>query len=169
MTAFQRKGGAIAVFLLFLAVFLAPAPALSFEKATWSDTSPSLNLTHIFEGEINRKGKATGLHHMPGGKAPEGTRLKKILSPPNKAGIYTALVEVLDRNSGRWKEKFSSLFPDRASRQDLIKAILNAYRNREKKSGRKWRGPSSQGYHIEGYLLKDGRIITAYPLYRESE
>ncbi len=169
MTVWQEKGGSAIAFLFFFVASIVSTQALSFEKATWSDTVPSLNLTHIFEGEINRRGRATGLHHLPRGKAPEGTRLKKILSPPNKAGIYTALVEILDRNSGRWKEKFSSLFPDKASRQDLIKAILNAYRNREKKSGRKWRGPSGQGYRIEGYLLKDGRIITAYPLYRDSE
>ncbi len=34
---------------------------------SWSRTSPPINLTHIFEGEINKRGKPVGYHARPGG------------------------------------------------------------------------------------------------------
>ncbi|MEH6547965.1 MAG: hypothetical protein V7701_16125, partial [Sneathiella sp.] len=37
---------------LFWALFETSAPATS--RSIWSDTDPAINVTHIFEGEINR-------------------------------------------------------------------------------------------------------------------
>ena len=132
----------------------------------WSKTDPAINLTHIFEGSINRKGKATGFHHRPQGIDLPAARLKKLLSGPNNAGVYTAIIEILDKRSGEWREKFSSLFPDHLPRNKLILAILDAYKNRTQTTGRKWSSRSPLGFTISGYILKDGRIITAYPIYQ---
>ncbi|OQX16565.1 MAG: hypothetical protein BWK76_11375 [Desulfobulbaceae bacterium A2] len=41
----------------------------------WSDTTPQVNLRHIFQGEINHHGKPTGFHSRPGGRDPQGARL----------------------------------------------------------------------------------------------
>lgn len=80
-------------------------------KRLWSKTQPQINLTHIFKGEINRHGKPTGFHSRPGGADPEGARIKKIMSRPNAAGVYTARVEIWDARQRLWKEKFSSFSP----------------------------------------------------------
>jgi hypothetical protein len=36
----------------------------------WSRTSPPVNVTHIFEGEINRRGKPTGSTRGRAGRTP---------------------------------------------------------------------------------------------------
>ncbi len=137
-------------------------------KTEWSLTPPSISLTHIFEGEINKRGKPTGLHHLKDGEPIANARIKEILSKVNRVGIYTAIVQIRDKASGKWKEKFSSMFPNDYSKKKVVDVILRAYRNADLLKGRKWGGPSGEGFRIEGYLLKDGRIITAYPIYRKT-
>jgi len=147
---------------LFVVIFtVGPGRA----EAEWSDTNPPLNITHIFIGEINKRGKPVGLHVAPIETKNTSARIKEVLSGPNKAGVYTALIEIFDPHTKRWKEKFSSFFPDRLSRQQVIDAILFAIRNNRLKPGAKWRGPSGHGFFIEGYHFKDGAVNTAYPLY----
>jgi hypothetical protein len=150
---------AVLAVLLVLAgaAFARRAPALS-------DTSPRINLSHIFEGEINRKGRPVGFHARPGGRNPTGARVVRVLDRPNRQGVYTAAVEIRTED-GRWLEKRSTLYPDRMSRNDVIAAILNAYRRRTTGSAEQFRGPSGQGFTIEGWY-QNGRINTAYPIYQ---
>lgn len=133
----------------------------------WSKTSPEINLGHIFEGAINRRGKPTGFHSRPQGNDPQHARLKKILSPANDSGIYTAKVEVYDPQEKKWKEKFSTLFPDSMSRQQVIEVILHAWEHRKTGEQTKWEGPSGKGFPVQGYLNKRGNINTAFPVYRK--
>jgi hypothetical protein len=127
----------------------------------WSPTSPPVNVTHIFEGEINRRGKPTGFHARPGGHDPANARLVRIVDRPNRAGVYTADVEI--RSGSEWLGKRSTVYPDRMDRQAVIQAVLNAFQNRSG-NGEKFRGPSGTGFTIEGYF-QNGRINTAYPIY----
>jgi hypothetical protein len=83
----------------------------------WSRTSPPVNVTHIFEGEVNRRGMPTGFHSRPGGQDPPNARVTRIVDRPNRAG-----------------------------------------------DGERFRGPSGQGFTIEGYF-QNGRINSAYPIY----
>ena len=53
----------------------------------------NVNVTHIFAGEINKRGKPTGFHSRPGGQDPATARLVRIVDRPNRAGVYTAEVE----------------------------------------------------------------------------
>lgn len=149
--------------LLALLVFTAPN-SIAREKI-WSETKPPINLTHIFQGEINRKGKPTGLHAKFDGKLAEGARINRIKGKPNKVGVYTADVAIKDYQTGKWKNKFSSMFPDDMKPKEVVKAILHAYKNREKGKSKPWRGPSGHGFPIEGYTFRDGRINTAFPVY----
>ncbi len=132
----------------------------------WSRTSPEINLGHIFEGAINSRGKPTGFHARPGGHDPRHARLKAIKSGPNRSGVYTAKVEIFDPRTGRWKEKFSTFYPDTMDRDQVIKVILHAWNHRNRNRGSKWQGPSGKGFTIQGYLNRRGNINTAYPLYR---
>lgn len=130
----------------------------------WSKTSPALNLHHIFEGEINRKGKPVGYHSRPGGNDPDGARVVSVKDGPNRLGVYTANIEIRDGN--QWKSKFSSFFPDNMSQQEVTKAILNAYNNSNDKKKQPWQGPSGLGFDIQGYTMSRGDINTAFPIYR---
>lgn len=140
----------------------------SLNQSKWSDTSPSINLEHVFHGEINKRGKPTGFHSRPGGKAPETARIARVMSKANKAGVYTARIEVYDPSRDQWREKFSSMFPDELSQAEVIKAISHAYKNRNKSKEQPWSGPSGLGFQIQGYVLRDGRINTAFPVYRKN-
>jgi hypothetical protein len=128
----------------------------------WSATSPPVNVTHIFAGEINKRGKPTGFHSRPGGEDPATARLVRVVDRPNRAGVYTAEVEI--RAGAQWLAKRSTLYPDRLDRAAVIRAVLNAFRNRNTGDGEQFRGPSGLGFTVEGYF-QNGRINTAYPIY----
>lgn len=129
----------------------------------WSPTDPPINLTHLFEGQINRRGKPVGFHARPGGRDPANARLVRVLDRPNRAGVYTADVEI--RDGGRWLPKGSTLYPDALSRRDVIDAVLHAFHERTSGGAEKFRGPSGRGFTIEGYF-QNGRINTAYPIFQ---
>lgn len=148
-----------------LLIFTACTPRGAQADRVWTQTDPPVNATHIFLGEINRSGKPTGFHARPEGKDPKSARIIEIREGPNRAGVYTAQVEVRDAVSGTWREKFSTFFPDRLSHGEVVSAILHAYRHRESGQQAPWRGPSGLGFPIQGYTLRDGRINTAYPVY----
>jgi len=154
----QAIFGLIAIILLLL-------PGLLAARSKWSRTKPKINLTHIFEGEINRKGRPVGFHSRPGGRDPKTAKVVKIISPPNRVGVYTAKVKIWDRKEHKWKSKFSSFFPDKMSRKEVIKAILHAYKHRVHPKRQPWLGPSGKGFMIQGYLNRKGNINTAFPIY----
>lgn len=130
----------------------------------WSETDPPINLSHLFEGQINKRGKPVGFHARPGGVDPEGARLVRVVDGPNGRGVYVAKVEIRS-SSGEWLGKTSTLYPDDFSEDDVVAAILAAFEHAE--GGEKWRGDSGKGFTIEGYY-QNGRINTAYPIFRGS-
>ncbi len=143
-----------------------PPPASAPELETgkpWSDTDPAINLHHIFEGEINRRGKPVGFHSRPDGEDPSAARVVRIVDGPNGEGVYIADVEIQTR-SGRWQGKRSTFYPDEMSRDEVIQAILHAWENGEKLRDSRFRGDSGEGFIIEGRTLENGRINTAYPI-----
>ena len=129
----------------------------------WSDTNPNINQWHIFDGEINRKGKPVGYHSRPDGKDSDKARVRSIRDSPNKSGVYTASIEIRDGN--QWKEKFSSFFPDSMSRDEVLNAVLNAYQNSNDPRAQPFEGPSGLGFNIQGYTSNKGGINTAFPIY----
>jgi hypothetical protein len=133
------------------------------QQVEWSATDPPVNTTHIFEGQINSRGKPVGFHARPGGTNPANARVVRILSGPNRLGVYTAEVEI--RDGGRWLEKTSTLYPDALSRAAVVDAVLHAWRGRTTGRAEKFRGPSGLGFTIEGYF-QGGRINTAYPIFQ---
>ena len=144
----------------------AEAPASAADPVSeWSDTDPAINLEHVFEGQINRRGRPVGFHSRPGGADPGGARVARIVSRPNRLGVYIAEVEIRN-DSGRWLRKTSTFYPDGMSRDEVVAAILHAWEERRDLGGDKFQGPSGKGFTIEGYTLDDGGINTAYPIYK---
>ncbi len=152
------------IFILLLSLILGCGNAFA-ERKLWTQTSPAVNATHIFIGEINRRGKPTGFHAKTNGQTPKDAKILKVKSRPNQAGVYTAHVGIYDKRSQQWKKKFSTMYPDTMEPAEIIKAVLHAYSNRKQGKTQPWRGPSGHGFPIEGYVLNDGRINTAYPIY----
>jgi len=144
---------------------LSNSPQSHSESQQWSSTTPEINLRHVFDGEINRKNQPTGYHSRPGGVDAANARLVSIKDKPNRAGVYTATIEVRDGN--QWKSKFSSFFPDKLTQQEVIEAILHAYDKSNQQQ--KWEGPSGLGFNIQGYKTNRGGINTAFPVYRRDQ
>lgn len=151
------------LFLLILAAFL-PLLAADRSRRDLSATEPPVNLTHVFEGEINRKGRPVGFHSRPGGRNPPHARVSRVLEGPNRLGVYVAAVEIRGRQ-GDWLDKRSTFFPDRMSHEQVVAAILHAWRRRTTGGAEKFRGPSGLGFTIEGWS-QNGRINTAYPIFQ---
>lgn len=142
----------------------APAPVPGFEAGDhWTDTDPAINLAHIFEGEVNKRGKPVGYHARPGGEDPSDARVVDVVEGPNGEGVYIADVEIRNR-SGRWLGKRSTFFPDDMDRDEVVRAILRAWEEGERFRDGRFRGDSGEGFVIEGRTLNDGRINTAYPI-----
>jgi hypothetical protein len=137
-----------------------PVPQEAPAGEEWSDTDPAVNLAHVFEGEINRRGKPVGFHSRPGGTDPVGARVVRKVSGPNALGVYIAEVEIRNRR------KTSTFFPDSMSRGEVVAAILHAWEERRDLGGDKFQGPSGEGFIIEGYTLDGGGINTAHPIYK---
>jgi len=161
-------------FIVWLVVFGLAGPVYAdscnvVNHTVWSNTTPKLNLTHVFEGEINKSGKAVGFHSRPGGKDPAGARVVKVKAGPNAKGVYTADIQVCNGKS--WKDKFSSFFPDALSKGGVTALILKAHKAAGNPMTGKW-GATVDGIAINGYMCPQnsstcpkGAINTAYPVY----
>ena len=121
-------------------------------------------LEHIFDGTVNKKGKATGYHYSrvrdSKGHILDGTRGKK-----DENGVFTAKVEV----DGVKKEGFSSFYPEDWSPQDVVDAINTAYKEAvndpKNPRGSLWIGHAGK-LEIDMYLDDHKKILTAYPIHR---
>ncbi len=128
----------------------------------------TINKTHIFQGEINRRGLAVGYHHRPNGKDSDNAKMVKLTGLPNRQGVYIGRVEIRNPANGQWVSKLSSstFFPDQWSQAQVLTEIQSAFASANK-SKEPWQGTSPSGLRIEGYYNKTtNTITTAYPIYR---
>ncbi|MDG4721513.1 MULTISPECIES: EndoU domain-containing protein [Thalassospira] len=158
----------------------------------WSDTEPAINLAHVFCGEVKSNGRAAGFHARPGGVNPATITSVEITQPANTSGVYAGMVTFAkpDASAGASSErrdpvKFSSIFPDSCSFDQIVASILSAHDNRTDcpaGSPGWWQcglnrpkdaalsaglcvGDDPDGvFTIAIGLLRDGRINTAFPL-----
>ena len=122
------------------------------------------SLIHIFEGDINRKGRAGGYHYDmvegTSGSIIEGTKSPAL----NDAGVYEAKVKVngtlKKANGGK-----STFFADHMSPQEVVDSINEAYETRafDTNSKNKYEGISKNGMKITMYLDSEKKIISAFP------
>ncbi len=150
----------------------------------WSNTNPAINLAHVFCGEVKSNGRAAGFHARPGGINPGSIISVEITQPANDNGIYAGMVTFAHPN-GRDPVKFSSLFPDSCTYDQIVASILYAHDHRmDCPAGAPgwWQcglnrplnsapadglciGDDPDGvFTIAIGLLRDGRINTAFPL-----
>ncbi|HBI44273.1 MAG TPA: hypothetical protein DDY78_15690 [Planctomycetales bacterium] len=126
-----------------------------------------VNEEHIFEGKINRSGRAVGFHHRAGGQNPPTARVARIVDPPNAQGLYRAEVEILDPATSSWvaKGSASTFFPDAWAQNQVLSEIDGAFGNPILTRGNYWEGVTPSGLRIGGYLDAAGDINTAFPIY----
>ena len=135
-----------------------PKEILSNLKNTDHFTENALN--HIFDGEINRKGEATGFHYE-GIEGSSGSVIPGTRTEPNAKGVYHGNVKV----NGVSKRGFSTFFPRAWSPQKIVDSINQAYENRtfEEGSRNTYTGINSNGVTITMFINRNGKIISAFP------
>jgi len=161
------------------AVTLASLPAAAQDCGDpayhWSDTMPSINLRHVFCGDMRDDGRPVGFHSTQALGQPQVPRLVAgTIEPPHRVGIYSATVAF---DNGR--DKFSTFFPDACSEAQVVASVLHAAGDAAPADGT-WGlvGPSAPAAGAEGYCLVEGapfairfaylgqgtgRINTAFP------
>ena len=189
----SSMGKALFVALMFT-FYYGPAASIvsageivcSLAVPEWSRTDPPVDRGHIFCGDINRKGRATGYHHRPDGQDPPTARIGRISRRSDTTGVYISdQVEVWDGNDWRRKKHISSFFPDHCSPRQVLASIAFAAGQPSCQLGRgKWRGWSAPAIaqnadsHCRGLdgrpLVVEGywqgragdRVATAWPRLR---
>lgn len=152
-----------------------PAPACGDPAYHWSDTDPSINLRHVFCGDLRDDGRPVGFHSTQAlGQPGVPTLVADTIEPPDRAGIWSATVAF---DNGR--RKFSTFFPDACTEAQIVASILHAAGNAQPADGT-WGlvGPSAPDAGGAGYCLVEGapfairfaylghgtdRINTAFP------
>ena len=151
----------------------------------WSNTSPRINLEHIFHGEFNRWAKPRGFHARPGKKNPDDAWVLQVISGPNRFGVYEAEVwivatlaevrlaeqlfktDVVEKGGA---SKLSTFFPDALSASGVVSTILDAARGSCRRlthyyNGDKYKCRTDLGFSMYLWTDADGDINTAYPIY----
>ena len=140
----------------------------SYGKSTLNSLKNTENFTdsaieHIFEGQVNARGKAVG-YHYEGIEGTSGNVIPGTESSVNNFGVYKAQVEVngipKTANGG-----FSTFYLKSMSPQEVVDSINEAYQNRVYIRGNTYSGLTSSGMEIEMFLDKNEKIISAYPVY----
>ncbi|NOQ36915.1 MAG: hypothetical protein GQ569_13665 [Methylococcaceae bacterium] len=142
--------------LFFAIPFPAHAELSCQDKGfNWSDTTPSVNLKHIFCGE-SHNGRNKGFHSsylLSSSEIVSDIYHKN----PLTGGIYNARVKF---DNG--KTKFSTFFPDHCNVASIIRSVVYAASHSTGKH-RQWGilGESAPKAMIKGYCLKiDGKPFT---------
>ena len=108
--------------------------------------------------------RATGYHlesSTKNARVIESTR-----SAPDRNGIYCGRVEILDPKSGRWleKEAESTFFPDSYSKNDVRRAIHEAFADAIEVDDGVFQGVTKRGIRVRLIVDDVTPVLTAYPL-----
>lgn len=120
-------------------------------------------IEHIFLGQVNRKGNASG-YHYDGIENSPGYILEGTKTEPDANDVYTGQVEV-DGVAKSGNKGYSTFYPEKLSPQEVVDAINEAYENKEHVRSNTYRGDTSYGFVVEMYLTDDDKIISAFPIY----
>ncbi len=174
----------VSLFVLSMFPFTVLAEVNCINLPHWVTLNNGLHINqkHIFCGEW-KKDRPKGFHSRPDGHNPLTVARFTIQDRPNAAGIYTSKWSYLDHPN---KNKFSSMFPDSCSKEQVLNSISHAAahpnpqcpagspdwltcgQNRPstlEKNSLNYCNKDNVLFTIGFATPKDGTINTAFPLY----
>lgn len=94
-------------------------------------------------------------------------RITQLVQPQNSLGVFSARIEVLNRNNGRWitKQRETTFFPPGWNLQTLVCECYDAFRNRTRTSSTEFNGRTTSGIQVVFCYTEDGAFTTVYPIY----
>ena len=143
----------------------------------FSDGDPPVNLVHIFCGQINKYGQATGFHSHPNGKNPKSAAafdpVKASLSPnPHSYTQYKNIYVRLNWNT--WLQKLASpttFWPTSMRKRDVVSTIQWLYSKCRPLNQNAYRAVvciENYYYHSQKFavkiVLENKTVKTAYPV-----
>ena len=108
-------------------------------KPVFSRTTPRVALTHIFCGQINRRGEAEGFHSRPGNRSPKCAKISRSATHNDgkqkhrKENPYCMnKLAIFDKRIGRWINRKSmaggySFFPTKWTVKNTVDEIIKMY------------------------------------------
>lgn len=138
-------------------------PPAALESLSGTENFTEGAIKHIFNGEINTRGKAVG-YHYEGIEPTDGCTILGTKTVPDRNGVYEAQVSV----NGVAKRGGSTFFPREWSPQQVVNAVNKACENRYHvpPQPNRYEGTLPSGLKIQMYL-NDGRppkIRSAFPI-----
>lgn len=123
-------------------------------------------ISHILKGDNKKNGDGSGFHHLPSRRDGNTYIIEGTKTKPNKYGVYEAQVVV--NGQPKWDNNgVSTFFPDKWDEQQVVDAINEAYKSKSHARGNIYTGTTKDGLQINIALDKDGKILTAYPVYKQ--
>lgn len=161
-------------FALAACLFLWAAAAQARCQLPVVSGQPSVDLEHIFCGEVRRDGRAVGFHSRPGGRNPDTVSDTTEMRPdPARPGIYSLFRFRITSDGRSGTKSLSTMFPDHCDADNVIAAIRHAYRTGRKQdrgfngeSGPDCQDRNGRSFRIEGFTASErGQVVitTAYP------
>jgi hypothetical protein len=136
-------------------------PPETLDKLENTENFTEKAIEHIFNGEVNKKGRGTGYHYdgIEGspGKIIDGTR-----GMPNEFGIYEGKVEV-NRVAKTANKGISTFFPEEMTPQQVVDTINEAYDTKVLRISNQYQGIAKNGMKVNMYLDSNSKIISAFP------
>jgi len=139
---------------------------------TYSDSSPQVNMIHIFCGQIV-KGKATGFHSHPGGTDPVCAKATDLVKAPNSDKDYAEYNTINVLNGNEWVKKGprpTSFWPTSLSTADVVTTVQSLYSSCKPDMSaqttvciEEFSLPSATEKLDVEIHTKNGKITTAYP------
>ena len=163
---YQVKTGSLAgLLILFLFPLSASAAIDCATLPHWVTLKNGLqmNQKHIFCGEW-KDNRPKGFHSRPGGANPATVKSFSVQDPPDSAGIYTGK---WSHGSDPGRTKFSSMFPDNCSIEQVLNSISHASANPERscpEGSPRWvkcgkNRPAFDTRELSGYCSNNGKFF----------
>jgi hypothetical protein len=143
-------------------------PKASLDTLENTENFTEQSLKHIFEGEVNSRGKAVGFHYE-GIENSAGSVVPGTKTTPGANGVYKGQVSVngipKTANGG-----YSTLFPEEMSPQQVVDCINEAYGNKTLVTpapapgmNSTYQGVTAGGIDVTMYINDFGKIVSAFP------
>lgn len=119
-------------------------------------------MQHSVKGDL-KANKLFGVHFFD----ESNMKVKSIIGKTDENNVWKAIVDVLDRQRGKWYSKESTFFPRSWTRTQLFYELKYAYEHRKKVEGFQFRYEAKTFSGVPVVIIaKNGKLNSIYPRYQ---
>lgn len=119
------------------------------------------SFSHITIGKVSNK-HVSGVHFYH----PDKVRIKGIVNRDIKTGVYSAKIELFNKNTSKWIEKkeITTFFPNDWTVSKLFLECYYAFKNKIQVSEKEYVSKTRNGIDVKFFIDEKDRILTFYPI-----